>query len=231
MIRPTLASLLAVRPAGLRPTTAVLACTLGVVGAGVAHADEAAAAPAAENAPAEHAAVAEHVEATASDAAALEEHGEHGPREEAPAHEFAENGVSGRVLAGAEGLENGSAGMIFGGGVAYEHDFADGALAIEVASEGIVTPEGTAVLAEFLVEKPIELAEGFGVYFGAGPSATVHLGEGETKFAAGGLGLLGIEANVVDNVKVFAEFDSAVFLIDAVPEFEADVGTGVMFRF
>ena len=207
--------------------------------AGLAHANEpaepapATAAPAGhspvEGAPAAHGGAAEHAEATAADDTAHTLH--EGAREEAPEHQFAENGVSGRVLAGAAGLENGSAGMIFGVGVAYEHDFADGAIAVEVASEGIVAPEGTAVLAEVIVEKPVELAEGIGLYFGAGPAATLHVGEGEAKFGPGGLGLFGIEVEVVEHFEVFAEFDSAVFLIDAIPEFEADIGTGVMYRF
>lgn len=141
-----------------------------------------------------------------------------------------DNGVSARVLFG--GVHAGGDELpLVGVGVAYERDFFDQLIAVELALEGLTSPRAQALLAEIVVEKPIELGESFGVYLGFGPTAGLHVEGAKTDFAVGGLALFGGEVVVSGGLELFVELDSAVLFVDGAPVLEADVGTGVLYRF
>ncbi len=141
-----------------------------------------------------------------------------------------ENGVSARVLFGGGHDDDEGSFLLAGVGVACERDFYDNLVAVEFALEGLSSPTVQTLVVEVVVEKPIELTETVGVYLGAGPTLGVHLRNGRPTPGAGGLAVFGVEAIVVGDLEVFAELDSAFFYFDGV-EFEADVGTGVLYRF
>lgn len=147
-----------------------------------------------------------------------------------PSEAETDNGISARILAGATAVDHGQA--LFGLGVAYERDIAHGLLAIELAVEGLTSADASAVLLELVLEKPIELSDNVGLYFGGGPTLAWHIpvASHRTQMGWGGLALIGTEYALGGGFEVFAELDLALILLDE-PELEADVGTGVMYRF
>ena len=147
-----------------------------------------------------------------------------------PSEAETDNGISARVLAGATAVDHGQA--LFGLGVAYERDVAHGLLAVEVALEGLTSADASAVLVELVLEKPIELSDGVGLYFGGGPTLAWHIpaASHRPQMGWGGLALIGTEFEIGGGFEVFVELDVALLLLDD-PELEADVGTGVMYRF
>lgn len=147
-----------------------------------------------------------------------------------PSEAETDNGLSARVLAGATAVDHGQ--PLFGLGVAYERDVAHGLLAVEVALEGLTSADASAVLVELVLEKPIELSDGVGLYFGGGPTLAWHIpaASHRTQVGWGGLALIGTEFALGGGFEVFVELDVALLLLDE-PELEADVGTGVMYRF
>jgi len=147
-----------------------------------------------------------------------------------PSEAETDNGISARVLAGATAVDHGQA--LFGLGVAYERDVAHGLLAVEVALEGLTSADASAVLLELVLEKPIELTDSIGLYFGGGPTLAWHIpvATHRTQMGWGGLALIGTEFEIGGGFEVFVELDVALILLDE-PELEADVGTGVMYRF
>ncbi len=140
-----------------------------------------------------------------------------------------ENGVSARVLAGGAGVEGGI--PMLGVGVAYEREVAEGLMAVELALEGFTAPDGSALLFEVVFEKPIELNDAVDVYFGGGPTVVYHVPKrGQAILGWGGLVLIGTEFAIAGGFAVFVELDTAVVMLNK-PVIEADVGTGVMYRF
>lgn len=140
-----------------------------------------------------------------------------------------DNGVSARLLAGTAELDHD--GEIFGVGVAYERDLFHGLVAVEIAAEVLFSGADQILLIEAVVEKPIPITDEFTFYFGGGPTVLAHAFEnGHTQPGWGGLVLWGVEYDLGAGFEVFAEVDTALFWIHA-PVLEADVGTGVMYRF
>ena len=80
------------------------------------------------------------------------------------------------------------------------------------------------------MEKPIELSDVVGVYFGGGPTAGLHVAEGKPIAGAGGLAMVGAELLVGGGVEVFVELDAAFLYFDR-PVLETDLGAGVLYRF
>lgn len=146
---------------------------------------------------------------------------------EAPAEE-PENGISARLLGGV--ADAGDSQPLVGLGVAYERDFFDNLIAVEVALEGLATPESQVVVAELVLEKPIELNDDFGFYFGGGPTVGVEFVDGRITPGGGGLALVGVEWFIAGGLEVFVELDTAV-LVFSEPDIEADLGLGVLYRF
>lgn len=139
------------------------------------------------------------------------------------------HGISARVLFGAAGVRHGA--PMVGAGVAYERDVADGLLALEVAFEVLSSPEAHAALLEFVAEKPIEVTDDIGIYFGGGPTIGYHAPlHTRAEVAWGAIGLIGVEYFLGLGFEVFVELDTALLMLPH-PIVEADVGTGVMYRF
>lgn len=146
-----------------------------------------------------------------------------------PGEVHTDNGVSVRLLAGTAELDHD--GEIFGAGIAYERDLFHGLIAVEVAAEVMVSGGDQILLLELVAEKPIALTDHATFYFGGGPTVLAHAFEnGHTQPGWGGLALWGIEYDLGAGFEVFAELDTALFWVHA-PVLEADVGTGVMYRF
>ena len=146
-----------------------------------------------------------------------------------PGEIHTDNGISARVLAGTAELDHD--GEIFGFGVAYERDLFHGLVAVELAAEVMVSGGDQIVLLELALEKPVALSDHVTFYFGGGPTVLAHAFEnGHTQPGWGGLVLWGIEYDLGAGFEVFAEVDTALFWVHA-PVLEADVGTGVMYRF
>lgn len=140
-----------------------------------------------------------------------------------------DNGLSARLLAGTAELEGD--GALFGVGIAYERDFFHGIVAVEWAVEAFTTDGDNVLLFEMVLEKPVELTEDLAFYFGGGPTALLHAFEnGHVQPGWGGLVLAGVEYDLGAGFEVFVEMDTALFYVLG-PVLEADVGTGVMWRF
>lgn len=140
-----------------------------------------------------------------------------------------QNGVSGRLLFGSVLISDEGALPLVGLGVAYERELF-GLLALELALEGIASPKAQAVLFELVVEKPVELNDTFGVYFGGGPTVGLHVVDGKPLAGAGGLAMGGVEIFLAHGLEIFVELDAALLYFNE-PILEADVGTGVLYRF
>jgi hypothetical protein len=164
------------------------------------------------------------VEPVPDDARVLAER--HSPE---PGEVHTDNGISVRVLGGVSALSH--KGIIAGGGVAYERDLFHGLLAFELAGEYLLDGADQVLLLEPIIEKPIALDDHWTLYFGGGPALVAHIFEnGRIAPGWGGLVLTGIEVDLGGGVELFAELDTALLWIDE-PVLEADVGTGVMYRF
>ncbi len=161
------------------------------------------------------------------DGSLVDEDGGAAPTRELPEPE---HGVSARLLFGGVSVPDEGDFPLVGVGVAYERDFFENLIAVEFALEGLVSPVAQAVLCEVVIEKPIEVKDGVGVYLGGGPTIALHIVDGKPVPGAGGLALFGVEAVVTGGLEVFVELDAAILLFDQ-PVLEADVGTGVLYRF
>lgn len=142
-----------------------------------------------------------------------------------------ENGIAIRVLGG--GSHVGAAEVtepLVGVGIAYERAFFDDLIAVEIALEALTTPVSSGGVVELVVEKPVELSDDVGFYFGAGPTFGVESEEGRFFSGVGGLGLVGVEWRLVGDLHAFAELDTAFFLY-AEPVVESDLGLGLQYRF
>ena len=146
-----------------------------------------------------------------------------------PGEVHTDNGVSARVLFGASALSH--KGTIVGGGVAYERDLFHGIIALELAGEFFVDGADHVFMFESIVEKPVALTDDITLYFGGGPALVAHIREtGRVAPGWGGLALWGFEYDLGAGFEVFAELDTALLWVEE-PVLEADVGTGVMYRF
>jgi hypothetical protein len=146
-----------------------------------------------------------------------------------PGEFHTDNGVSARVLFGASALSH--KGTIVGGGVAYERDLFHGIIALELAGEFFVDGADHVFMFEPIVEKPVALTDDITLYFGGGPALVAHVHEtGRVAPGWGGLVLWGFEYDLGAGFEVFAELDTALLWVEE-PVLEADVGTGVMYRF
>lgn len=144
--------------------------------------------------------------------------------------EATENGVSFRVLGGGANEPGVESNVIVGAGVAYERDFFDNLIAVELALEGLVSPDSQALVVEAVIEKPIELNDSLGLYVGAGPTVGLHLKDDRALPGAGGLALIGGEWFIAGGFEVFLELDTAFLYFDR-PVVEADLGLGALYRF
>ncbi len=140
-----------------------------------------------------------------------------------------ENGVSARLLLGSSLLPDEGTLPLVGAGVAYKRELY-GLVGVEVALEGVASPVGQAYLIEMLAEKPIEVNDVVGLYFGGGPTVALQVEDGKLVPGAGGLAMGGVEFFVSSGIEVFVELDAAVLLFER-PELETDLGTGVLYRF
>ena len=139
-----------------------------------------------------------------------------------------DNGISARIIGG---VAPESDAPLFGVGVAYERDFFHCIIAVEWAFEALTTNGDNVLLFEMVIEKPVELSEDVALYFGGGPTLLVHAPKrGQVQPGWGGLSLVGVEYDLGAGFDVFVELDTALFFLDK-PVVEADVGTGVMWRF
>ena len=141
-----------------------------------------------------------------------------------------ENGISVRLLSGFADEPGAEVNVIFGAGVAYERDFFDNLVAVEFALEALAEPDATNLVAELVVEKPIEINDSLGLYLGAGPSAGVHVKDARIIPGGGGLALIGGEWFIAGGFEIFLELDTA-FLYFERPVVEADLGLGALYRF
>ncbi|MDP2341928.1 MAG: hypothetical protein Q8O67_13300 [Deltaproteobacteria bacterium] len=139
------------------------------------------------------------------------------------------NGISGRLLMGGASVPEEGSFPFVGLGVAYERELY-GLLALELALEGVVSPVSQAYLLEAVIEKPIEINDAVGFYFGGGPTVGLHVVDGRPLAGAGGLAMAGVELFLGAGMEIFIEVDTAVIYFDR-PIVEFDVGTGVLYRF
>jgi hypothetical protein len=142
----------------------------------------------------------------------------------------AENAISARILAGAL-RAHGRTFQMGGFGVAYERVIADGLLAVEVAAEMLASADAIAFPIELILEKPIEVAEHVELYIGAGPTWVPHLIGNRFHLGWGAIGIAGVELELWGPLATFLELDTAFVFLDGDVILEADVGTGVIFRF
>lgn len=143
-----------------------------------------------------------------------------------------ENGVSARLLFGAAHIEGDkqSTRPLVGVGLAYERNFFENLIAVELALEALTTDEAQSYVAELVFEKPLELNDTIGLYFGGGPTIGVDVAGDRFVPGAGGLALIGGEWFFGGGLEAFVELDAAFFYFDDLVV-EADVGTGLLYRF
>jgi hypothetical protein len=143
-----------------------------------------------------------------------------------------QNGVSARLLLGAAHIEGDkqSTRPLVGVGLAYERNFFENLIAVELALEALTTDNAQSYVAELVFEKPLELNDTIGVYFGGGPTIGVDVDGDRFVPGAGGLALIGGEWFFGGGLEAFVELDAAFFYFDEVVV-EADVGTGLLYRF
>jgi hypothetical protein len=141
-----------------------------------------------------------------------------------------ENAISGRLLGGVLNVD-GRTFQMWGAGLAFERIIGDGILAVEFAVEVLTSADATAFPIELVIEKPIELNESVELYFGAGPILVPHIVDGRFEMGAGAITVFGAEWEILGPLATFLELDTAVVFLDGRPILEADLGTGLIYRF